>query len=58
MHAILDPINHMTSHCYGDPSDRPIGDPDVVLYQVTARSVQSGKLLLLPYCGGCDMFLY
>ena len=29
MHEILDHMHHMTSHCYGDPSDRHMGDPDV-----------------------------
>ena len=47
MHAILALMHHMTSQCYGDPSFHPIGDPDVNFYHKTARSVQSGKLLLL-----------
>ena len=29
MHAILDPMHHMTFSFYGSPSDRPIGDPYV-----------------------------
>ena len=27
-HGVVDGIL-LLSHCYGDPSDRPIGDPDV-----------------------------
>ena len=46
------------SHCYGAPSDRPIGDPDVAwhFYHETLRSVRYAKLLLLPSYGGCGMF--
>ena len=29
MHAMLEPIHHMTFHCYGAASDLSIGDPDM-----------------------------
>ena len=29
MSVALGLMHHIISHCYGDPSDHPIGDPDV-----------------------------